>query len=78
MPEISQKTTRQILKDFPDFKIAHLRRHFKVTNPTTGDFIIVPATCSDRRGFENMKCALRRLARGHGFLARAKQQREQA
>lgn len=76
MSDVPQKYTRQILKDFPHFKIAHCKRHLKIVDPRTGDYIIAPKTCSDHRGFENMRCALRRLARGYGFLARSKKQRE--
>jgi hypothetical protein len=64
------KDTQQLLKNFPDLYVTRTRRHYRIVNPKTGDFVVASCTPSDRRAVHNLRSDLRRLHAGWGYLAR--------
>jgi hypothetical protein len=73
---IPDKDLRKLIGQFPNLIVTHARRHFKVYNPITQDFVIAPVTGSDWRGLRNLRGELERLsASGQGYMARAAEKR---
>lgn len=58
----------KIFRSYPDFKVTRTKRHFRVTNPCTGDFVITATTPSDCRYLRNLQKDLRRLRLGYGYM----------
>lgn len=61
------KEMQQVLKDFPEFFVTRTKRHYRVSNPLTGDFVITPSSPSGHRYVNNFRADLKRLRRGCGY-----------
>ena len=73
MTSITDKDQRQLLQRYPALVVTHTRRHLKISNTATGDFVIAPVSGSDWRGLRNLERDLRRLdVTGEGYLARSR------
>ncbi len=70
MCRIPDKEQRQLLSHFPSLDVSRTKRHLKIANPVTGDYVIAPLSGSDWRGLRNLERDLRRLIEGIGYLKR--------
>lgn len=58
------------LKDYPCLSFERGKRHGKLRNQHTGDFVPVPFSPSDHRAPRNLRSQVRRLAEhGNGLIA---------
>lgn len=60
------KRLTQLLKEFPEFFVTRTKRHYRVTNPVTGKFLITSSTPSGCRYERNVRADLRRLRKECG------------
>ncbi len=67
------KETARVLKEFPEFFVSKTRRHYRISHPLTGDFVITPSTPSGCRYVDNFRADLRRLRKGCGYLEKLHQ-----
>lgn len=65
-----RKELKFLLKEYPELSISRTRRHYRLTDPNTGDFVVAACTASDHRAEHNLRAALKRLRAGYGYLAR--------
>lgn len=63
------KDTKALLKDFPSLLVVRTRRHLRIVDPGTGDYVIAALTGSDYRGLRNLRSELRKLKDGFGYSA---------
>ncbi len=63
------KDTKALLKEFPSLLVVRTRRHLRIIDPGTGDYIIAALTGSDHRGLRNLRSELRKLENGFGYSA---------
>lgn len=61
------KEAARVLQEFPEFFITKTRRHYRITNPLNGSFVITSSTPSGCRFVDNFRADLRRLRNGNGY-----------
>lgn len=66
------KKTSQVLRQFPELLVTRTKRHYRITDPISGDFLITSSTPSGCRYEQNLRSDLHRLRIGCGFLERAR------
>ena len=66
---VPNKDFRKLIAHYSQFVVERRKKHIKIVNPKTKDFVITSCSVSDWRGLRNLHHDLERLASGHGYLA---------
>lgn len=64
------KDMKALLKQFPSLYMTRSKKHIRVVDHVSGDYIIASATPSCKRHMANFKSDVRKLAHGCGYKSR--------
>jgi len=73
MPIVVDKDLKKLLSRYSHLALTRTRRHLRISNLKTGNFVIAPCSGSDWRGIKNLESDLKRLCAGVGYYNRRAQ-----
>ncbi len=72
------KDFNALLKKFPTLYMTRSKKHLRVIDSITGDFVIAAQTPSCKRSWANLQSDCRKLVHGYGYIKRRMEKAEQA